>query len=233
MKLSLVFLMAGSALLIFGVISDLAAANYLLGIGGLGLLLVSWAYFRRWPGLLGKRRGGQVMFSSYVVFWPYHLLNWATFAFFRWISREPPFHEVSPGLFVGGRLLPADAARFRERGISSVLDLTAEFSESRFLRTVPAYLCIPLLDRSVPTPEELRLGVEFITQKLAVGPVYVHCALGHGRSAVFAAAYLLSQGLAEKPEAAVAQLRAVRPGIRPSRDQVRALAQITYERRNL
>jgi len=232
MKLGWLFLLAGVSLLILVGSSSWSALNYALGFGGGGLLLVGLAYLRGWPGILGKRRGGQLMFSSYILFWPYHLLNWTTFAFFRWISREPPFHEVAPGLFVGARLLPADAARFRSLGIASALDLTAEFAETRFVRAMPGYLCIPLLDRSVPTMDELDYGVSFLTQRLAVGPVYVHCALGHGRSAVFAAAYLLKQGLAKTPQAAVAQLREKRAGIRPSQPQVAVLNQFINERGN-
>lgn len=233
MRLGLLYLLAGLGLLILCAMPAMAAANYFLGAGGAGLLLLALAYFCRWPGLLGKRRGGQLMVSSYVVFWPYHVLNWSIFAFFRWVTREPPFHEVVPGLFVGARLLPADESAIRERDINSVLDLTAEFAESRFVRALPVYCCIPLLDRSVPTLRELRLGVDFITQRLAVGPVYVHCALGHGRSAVFAAAYLLAHGLAQTPEIAVAQLKAVRAGVRPSSGQLAVLTQFVNERRNL
>jgi hypothetical protein len=113
------------------------------------------------------------MASSYFLFWPYHLLNWTTFSIFRWITRETPFDEVAPGLFVGGRLLSGDEARFKERGILSVLDLTAEFSEVHFLRSSASYLCIPLLDRSDPTMGELNVGVDFIIQRLSSGPVYM------------------------------------------------------------
>ncbi len=220
-------------MLVLGTNSGSVVANCALRIGGLGLLLLGLAYLRRWPGLLGKRRGGQLMVSSYVLFWPYHVLNWTTFAFFRWISRERPFHEVAPGLYLGARLLPSDAASFRERGIGSVLDLTAEFAEARFIRGLPAYFCIPMLDRSEPSLEELRLGVEFITRRLVAGPVYVHCALGHGRSPVFVAAWLLSQGRAATPEAAVAQLRESRLGVRPSAAQMRVLTRFANERRDI
>ena len=225
MKLGILFILGGIALFSLSLSWNGMAGQSFMGVGGVGLLLVGMAYLRRWPGVLGKRRGGQLMASSYLLFWPYHLLNWSTFSIFRWITRENPFDEVAPGLFVGGRLLSGDEARFKERGILSVLDLTAEFSEVHFLRSSASYLCIPLLDRSDPTMGELNVGVDYIIQRLSSGPVYVHCALGHGRSATFAAAYLLREARAGSPGAAVEMMRQKRPGIRPSEGQMRALAE--------
>ena len=93
-------------------------------------------------------------------------------------------------------------------------DLTAEFSEPRDVRDGRRYLCLPTLDASVPPETELR---EFVQAVLGEsGPTYLHCAEGHGRSGMVAAALLVSKGLATDVEDAVAQLRKARPGIRLS-----------------
>lgn len=42
----------------------------------------------------------------------------------------------------------------------------------------------------------------------------VHCAQGHGRSAVVVAAWLLLKGRAQDPEEALIQIKAARPGVR-------------------
>jgi protein-tyrosine phosphatase len=98
-----------------------------------------------------------------------------------------------------------------------VIDLTSEFSEPRAVRTGCAYLCLPTLDNAAPDPEVFREAV----QKAAVweSPVYLHCALGHGRSALVAAAVLRKRGLADSPEEAFAQVQQARPGVRLNRGQ--------------
>ena len=45
------------------------------------------------------------------------------------------------------------------------------------------------------------------------GPVYVHCALGHGRSALVVAAVLIARGLASNADEAQARVKAARPGL--------------------
>jgi diacylglycerol kinase (ATP) len=130
--------------------------------------LLAIAYFFSWPGLLGKRRDGRLLFSSYALFWPYHLSNYLLLAASRLLLRERPFDEIAPGLFIGARLLPFDRAPC---GFQSVLDLTCEFSEMPPLRNVAAYLCIPLLDRGTPSQPQLRAGLDFIGKRLEAGPV--------------------------------------------------------------
>ena len=48
----------------------------------------------------------------------------------------------------------------------------------------------------------------------AEGPLYVHCAAGHGRSAMLAATLLVRRGHAEDVDAAVALMQRARPGVR-------------------
>jgi protein-tyrosine phosphatase len=109
-------------------------------------------------------------------------------------------------------LTDAEAVEAINAGVTAVLDLTAEFSESQPFRTL-RYLNLPILDLTAPTQEQLAAAVEFIKSEPENGIVYVHCKIGYSRSAAAVAAYLLDSGLAVNAEAALAHLRAVRPGI--------------------
>jgi hypothetical protein len=236
--LGLVFLGLGSALLDLALRRNgLAHAASLSG--GICFALLSFAYFFSWPRLLGKRRDGKLLISSYALFWPYHLSNYVLLAASRLLLRERPFDEIAPGLFIGARLLPFDRAKATACDFRSVLDLTCEFSETSRLREAAVYFCIPLLDRGTPSQPQLRAGLDFIRKRLEVGPVYVHCAQGHGRSATFAAAWLLATGCVRHPREAVQMLQSKRPLVRLTVGQFSALTEFsvnlekTDARRNL
>ena len=96
----------------------------------------------------------------------------------------------------------------------TVLDLTCEFTEPVRLRQATNYLCVPVLDLTPPTPAQLREALDFLTAHQADGPVLVHCAAGHGRSALVLAAFLLQQGKATNATEAMAQLRSARPNVK-------------------
>jgi protein-tyrosine phosphatase len=55
--------------------------------------------------------------------------------------------------------------------------------------------------------------------RLKDGPVYVHCAAGHGRSAMFVAALLLASGRLASVSEAEAFMREKRPEVRLSSSQ--------------
>jgi protein-tyrosine phosphatase len=89
------------------------------------------------------------------------------------------------------------------------VDLTSEFQEPATLRRLAAYRSFPILDASAPEPETLRE----VLDSLRPGKTFVHCAQGHGRTGLFAAALLLHSKKANSPEEAVRMLQRARPGI--------------------
>lgn len=225
-RLALVFLLLGGGTILGGLRQGpgpLAVILYSAGAAFLGLAL---AYTMSWAGLLGKSRRGKMLFTSYLLFWPYHLFSYISLWFYRLFVRERPFDEIVPGLYLGGRLLPWEAAELCRANVCSVLDLTAEFSETGVLRAMPVYFCIPMLDRTAPAMPELLLGVEFIEKRLRAGPVYVHCALGHGRSATIVAAWLLQSGKARTAAEAEKFLQKIRGNVRLSSGQQRILEEL-------
>ena len=164
--------------------------------------------------------------SSYLLFWPYHLLNYLSLALSRFNNRAARFNEIEPGVYLGARPFSKDERVLAGLRIASALDLTAEFPEVSFLRKMPAYLCIPLLDRTAPSQPELKVAINFIRDRLAHGPVYVHCALGHGRSATVVLAYLLASGKFADQNDALKHLREKRPGIKLHPCQLQAVEQL-------
>lgn len=183
------------------------------------------------PGLLLKRPSGALSLWSYVIYWPYHAMNLGLLGALRHVSHERPYDEIVPGLFLGGRLLPRDRHAHFAHGPFAVLDLTAEFGECAFLGASPHYRCMPLFDTGAPSLEQLRSGAEWIAEQMASRPVYVHCALGHGRSATFVAAYLLVSGKARSAEEAIAMVRERRPRVGLSRRQRQVLEELEKGKR--
>lgn len=187
------------------------------------LITLSVAY-----GFLGarvflKNAGGRLSFMSYLIFGPYFLLNSIVFLFYRLSTREDPWNEIVPGVFLGRKLGASDRTGFEALKIHAVLDVTSEFSECEFVRHVAQYRCIPTLDTRAPTLAELTAGAAFIADSSGQGNVYVHCALGHGRSATFVTAFLLKSGKAPSLVEAIELIRKARPGVRISPSQMRLL----------
>jgi hypothetical protein len=173
--------------------------------------LLSAAYAGAGPGLPLKRASGRQSAWAWLMFAPYFLLNAVTFRLYRLLSKEPAIAQVAPNLFFGRRLSGGEARATRWVG---VLDLAGEFAEVRPLREVPAYRSLPVLDATAPTEEQLRSAAAWLARVVESGPVYVHCALGHGRSACVVIAYLLTAGRVGTAAEGAALLQSLRPGVR-------------------
>lgn len=215
---------------LFFVLPGAAAAWLALGLDGSGRVVAGWfsaallavgvAYWVVGPRLFLKRPGGTMHPAAWVGLWPFHLLNGLLFHGYHGLCRRPPYHQILTGLYLGRRLYAREA---RALGVGAVLDLTCELPENRVMRAGGRYLCLPVLDNTEPTPEQLRRAVDWLAENLAAGSVYVHCAAGYGRSATVLVAYLLSTGVVGSVDEGIAYLRAKRPGVRLNRSQRRVL----------
>jgi len=188
---------------------------------GWSVLIVGIAYLNGGPGVFGKRLDGRLRWLNLVVLWPYFLVAWTLWQL-KSRGGESPHDEVAPGIIVGRRPLderemPSDA--------TVVVDLTSEFARAPSSRRVDRYVCLPILDTRAPDDEAFRALIDDIED--ADGPIFVHCAMGHGRSATVAAALMIRRGLAKDVETAIAQMTEARPGVYLHRNQREAVARLS------
>jgi len=149
---------------------------------------------------------GTIAPLSYLFFLPFLMFSQTSWGLFRLFVREDAYNEIVPRLWIGRwpgeHDLPA--------GVDLVVDVTAELPvRRRVVHAGRAYLCLPALDASVPDPEVFREAVD----RLAADPrgLFVHCAFGHGRSAMVVAAVLIRRGLVRDFAEAEALLKSKRP----------------------
>jgi hypothetical protein len=193
------------------------------GYAGVSFVLLSIAYFGVGARLFLKRSSGERAAWGYLLFAPYFVLNALTFRLCRFFTRESAYAEVAPNLFFGRRLTTREAHAAESLGWIAVLDLAAEFVEVPSLRKLPGYRSFPVLDATAPTEEQLQEAVAWLNETVKVGPVYIHCALGHGRTACVVVAYLLATGVVPTVAEGIRLLRSLRPGVQLNSMQRRLL----------
>ena len=198
-------LLAGSALY--------PSARWLLIWAGISFGSVALGYAGIGPRVFGKTSSGRIPLALKILNLPYLAYTWFVWHLVRLLSREAAFNKIDDDLVIGRRLLASEAPD----GFDHYVDLTAEFEEPAPIRIRPSYRCLPILDASVPTIEELRGAVE----TSASGRTFVHCAQGHGRTGLFALALLLRRGSVQTIEEGVGLLRSLRPAVRLNREQVK------------
>jgi protein phosphatase len=136
------------------------------------------------------------------------------------------WNELTPRVWIGSKLSQGEAMEIKRRGVTAVLDLTAEFSETPALLDL-AYLNIPILDLTGLDPAQLKAAVDFITRQSDHGVVYIHCKAGYSRTAAVAGALLIASGQATTADEAVAALKRARPTIIIRPEAHTALAQFS------
>jgi protein-tyrosine phosphatase len=134
----------------------------------------------------------------------------------RWVS------EITPNLFVGGRISRAGWRRLESWDVSVLVNLRIEFDDRELGIAPHTYLWLPTIDGTPPTVEQLAEAARVIGEAIAAGrKVYVHCTAGVGRAPTTAAAYLVSTGMS--PAEAVAFIQQHRPIVQLSRWQFERL----------
>ncbi len=184
------------------------------------LAIVGVAYVFQLPGIYGKGTSGRLPVWSWFVYFPWHVFTRAVWYLDRRWDSQPGLQWVHETLAVGRRPMagevPGDFDHF--------VDLTAEFSEVRYYRQFPGYVCFPILDGTAPRPGSLLEAV----RSVRFGKTFVHCAKGHGRTGLFAIAILLESGQVASPEEGLKLLQTVRPGVRLNRAQRNCLEQFLH-----
>ena len=185
----------------------------------MGLVMGSWAWLLLWPasslaimsiayvrgdGSVFRKSGGRVPMSTRMVLGPYLIGMFVRRLIYK--SRVERWREIVPGVYCGRLATGSEAEALIDMRVTAVLDMTAEHSETRALRTAACsrspiprdesveYLNIPVLDLTEPSGEQLDVAAAFIAGQLSKGIVYVHCALGVSRSVSAATAYTTLSG---------------------------------------
>ncbi len=173
------------------------------------LTIMAAAYFGLGPRVF-RKTDGRLPWTTGWTLGPVLLGQQISRLYYR--RQSSSSDRLTPQVWIGGVLSPREAIHAVGEGLTSVLDLTAEFSEPKALRHLH-YKNIPILDLTAPTSDQLEEMVRFIERESAGGIVYVHCKIGYSRTAAVAAAYLLRSGLVPSMPEAIEWLRRVRPGV--------------------
>jgi len=186
--------------------------------GAAALLVLAVLYLRATAGDDPARalRSGWTAVAYRLGLLPYRLLQYAWIVVRRLQAREPAMQAIGERIVLGGRALWWDCAAVRRLGIGASVDLAAELPEAPcVLRAVgERYFAAPALDGGAPPDATFDAAVDHAVEWANQGTrVLVHCALGHGRSALVAAAALVALGEVPDVDAAVARLRTHRPTV--------------------
>ncbi|WP_197532535.1 dual specificity protein phosphatase family protein [Symmachiella macrocystis] len=205
MKYGLLWLTMG---LLLGVRAIVSSGWWLVCLWpAMNLTVLGIAYLGNWPWIFGKRPNGRLSFVPVVVFLPYLLYAWTIWRLTYFVRREHPYDIVTDQLDIGRRLLAQEMID----GIDNVIDLTCEFAEPTAICSAVNYVSCPILDGSIPTWPQLRRLIDEINE--CAGTTYIHCAQGHGRTGLVAAALLMHRDPDLSPHDALRQLQAVRPAL--------------------
>lgn len=218
MKYTFVFLSFGTYLTIISLGSGIVGC--LIFWFGLSFMIVGAAY--GWVGarVFGKRPDGKMAVWATGLLMPYLFLTWIIWHLQRMSSREKCCHEIAPGIWLGRRAFLQELPE----NISLIVDLTAEFPEVKNVISGKTYICMPTLDTLAPDKETFLEVIDQISTWQ--GDIYIHCALGHGRSATVAAATLVAKGLAMNVNQAEEMIKKVRPSIVLSKAQRQLLQRV-------
>lgn len=181
--------------------------------------IAATAYFGAGPGIF-RKRDGRLPWTAWWAQGPILLGQEISRLYYRRQCRA--WDKLTPRIWIGSVLSRGEAAAAVRKGVTAVLDLTAEFSESAPFRAVK-YRNVPVLDLTAPTFDQLEEMAAFIEEESSKGIVYIHCKIGYSRTAAAAAAFLLRTGKVRTVSEAIHFLRQVRPAIVIRQEVITAL----------
>lgn len=191
---------------------------FLLLWAALALACVARIYALAAPAWFQKDGDGNMTAAARWVLAPY--LLGASLNSRWWTRRAPQASAIAPGVWVGR--FPTRSG-LRALGADAVLDLSAELPRATGGPGL-AYRCVPVLDLTVPTPQQIGQAVTQLDRWQRQGRrVLVSCALGYSRSALVAAAWLAWRQGQRDAGAALAALRQHRPAVVLGQEHAEAL----------
>lgn len=190
--LSLAFSLVGALTWLPGFVLFWPAASF---------MVIALAYLGLGPWVFGTQNHGCAKF----IFFPYRQLSTLVQSWF--LKRLPLITKVSDNVHFGPI---RKMATLQNAGYHTVLHLAPEYPATPQTPSVQLF-SIPVLDLTRPSLVQLNQAVNFISERLASGPIYIQCALGLGRSALVSAAWLLASKQCSNAESASAAIRRLNP----------------------
>lgn len=181
----------------------------------ISLLIVALGYFLWGTAVFQKDMQGKMTLSARVLLAPYILGAGISKYFFT--RNLPEYVQVTGKVYLGA--LPSKNT-IKADGL---LDLTAEFDTSE-IECKNKIIC-PRMDLVAQTPAQIQEAVLKLTELTESGTALICCALGLSRSAITAAAYLITQNLNLTAEEAIDKVKQQRPQVVFDRKQTAALKQ--------
>ena len=128
--------------------------------------------------------------------------------------------RVTDWLCLGGALSPDEYPRFRDAGITHIVDLREddEADAERLRELGLERRHVPVPDRGPPQFDQLTEAAQWFAAETSGASLYVHCKGGFGRAATMAVGLLILRGAAL--DEAVRQVREARPEMRLNNDQL-------------
>ena len=201
---------------LFCVLALLGQWHILLAWCLLSIVLCALSYICLGPRVFQKNDSGEIPLFPRLVHLPWLWEYKIIVAIDRWQGSDG-VNEISPGLWLGRRLQHSEIPE----GIKLVVDLTAEFPKIAGLSDDVDYLCLPTLDGYAPEAEAFKVLLDKVNAH--PGPILIHCARGHGRSATLMAALLISRELVQDLGEAYNLMKSKRDGIHLHKGQLKLL----------
>lgn len=178
--------------------------------------MVAAGYLFAGPRVYGKSESGILSFFSVILLLPFLVYLWCVWYGVRLVKTESAYNQLTDNIYIGRRLLAREFPEF----IDHVIDLTCEFTEPKPLRNAD-YHAMQILDGYVPNSQQFKTWIA----KAATldGKIYIHCAEGHARTGLFAAALLVRLGYSQSAEDALKLVNSKRPQVRLGSHQLQAL----------
>jgi protein-tyrosine phosphatase len=173
----------------------------------LSFALVACAYGGAGVGVFGKQPDGRMAWWALILLLPFLLMTWSVWHLQHLFDRNRRC-QIQPGVWIGRRPLLGDLPG----DVQLIVDCTAEFRLAPGISPDRQYVNLPMLDHSVPTLAAFGQLIESLSTRPET--MYIHCAQGHGRSALVAAAVLLARGDATSIDGAMEQIRCVRSRVK-------------------
>ncbi len=213
MKTGILLIISGILLLCYGLLYGKFYLLFIWPAASFGI--VGFAYLFNNPMVFGKNEKGKLNILNLILLFPYLIYLYGTWHFLRFVKAENSIDRIDENLFIGRRL---SAGEFPDN-IITVVDLTCEFYEPQRIVNNTDYRNFKILDASIPDSERLA---DFIIELSSLNnTIFIHCAEGHGRTALVAALLLVAKGRADTFDEAYKILKRKRPLIRLNKMQHR------------